>query len=48
MRDIAEEVGAEKKYDLILETTESGMIYRSSAVTDITTTVVERYNSKHP
>jgi len=48
MRDIAEEVGAEKKYDLILETTESGMIYRSSSVTDITTTVVERYNSKHP
>ncbi len=48
MRDIAEEVGAEKKYDLILETTESGMIYRSSSVTDITTTVVDRYNAKHP
>lgn len=48
MRDIAEEVGAEQKYDLILEATESGMIYRSSSVTDITTTVVQRYNAKHP
>ena len=48
MRDIAEEVGAEKKYDLILETTESGMIYRSSTVIDVTTTVVDRYNAKHP
>ena len=48
MCNIAEEVGAEKKYDLILEATESGMIYRSSSVNDITTTVVDRYNAKHP
>jgi len=47
MRDIAEELGAEKKYDLVLEVTESGMVYRSTSVTDITKDVISRYNAKH-
>lgn len=48
MRLIAEEVAAEKKYDLVLEATESGMIYRSSSVDDITSIVVTKYNAKYP
>ena len=48
MRVIAEEVAAEKKYDLVLEATESGMIYSSPSVDDITSIVVTKYNTKHP
>ena len=48
MRVIAEEIGAQKEYDLVLEMTESGMIYRSDSVNDITGDVVNKYNVKHP
>ena len=48
MRAVAEEIGAEKKYELIFEATESGLIYKSSGVDDITSSVIEKYNAKHP
>ena len=48
MRAVAEEIGAEKKYELIFESTESGLIYKASGVDDITTSVIEKYNTKHP
>lgn len=48
MRAVAEGIGAEKKYDLIFESTESGLIYKSSGVDDITSSVIEKYNAKHP
>lgn len=48
MRAVAEGIGAEKKYDLIFEATESGLIYKSSGVDDITSSVIEKYNAKHP
>ncbi len=48
MRIIAEEIGAQKEFDLVLEVTESGMIHRSSSVSDITNDVVSKYNTKHP
>ena len=48
MRVIAEEVGAEKKYELVFEVTESGMIYKASTVPDITEFVIQKYNAKYP
>ena len=48
MRTISEEVGAEKKYDLIFESTESGLIYKDSKVPDITDLVIQRYDVRHP
>ena len=48
MRVIAEEVGAEKKYELVFEVTESGMIYKATTVPDITDVVIQKYNTKYP
>ena len=48
MRAVAEEIGTEKKYELVFETTESGLIYKAPGVDDITSTVVEKYNTKLP
>ncbi len=35
------------KVDLVLEITESGVVYRSAQVEDITDQVITRYNAKH-
>lgn len=48
MRVIAEEIGAEERYDLVFESTESGLIYKDSSIPDITDLLIQRYDSKHP
>jgi outer membrane protein len=48
MRVIAEEVGKENSYDLVFESTESGLIYKDSSIPDITDTVIQRYDARHP
>ena len=48
MRVIAEEIGAEKKYDLVFESTESGLIYKDSSIPDITDLLIQNYDAKHP
>ena len=45
MRGISEQIGAEKGYDLILEMTESGVVYIGPNVTDITGELIKRYDS---
>ena len=45
MRGISEQIGAEKGYDLILEATESGVVYSGPSVTDITAELIQRYDS---
>ena len=48
MRAVTVAIGAEKKYELIFEATESGLIYKDSGVEDITSIVITKYNAKHP
>jgi outer membrane protein len=43
---VAEEIGTEKGYNLVLEATESGVVFHSG-VTDVTAELVRRYNAKH-
>jgi outer membrane protein len=43
---VAEEIGTQGGYNLVLEATESGVIFHSG-VTDITDELVKRYNAKH-
>jgi outer membrane protein len=47
MRAIASEIGKEKGYDLILETSAGGVVYWGSAL-DITQELITRYNAKNP
>jgi Skp family chaperone for outer membrane proteins len=44
---VAEQIGKEKGYNLILESNESGVVY-VSGVDDITDDLVTRYNAQHP
>ena len=48
MRVVANEIGVEKQYDMVFEATESGVVYHSSNVPDVTTELITRYNKKHP
>ena len=47
MRTIAEQIGKEKGYTLILEATEGGVVYNGGAV-DITSELVKRYDAANP
>ena len=47
MKGVSGELGKEKKLDLILEVTESGVMYQSSSVQDLTQELIMRYDSKH-
>jgi outer membrane protein len=47
MRAIASEIGKEKGYDLILETSAGGVVYWGSTL-DITQDLITRYNAKNP
>ena len=47
MKSISSEIGAKKSLDLILEATESGVVYRSSSVLDITPEVIKMYDAKY-
>ena len=47
MKGIAEVLGAEKKLDLILETTESGLVYKADQIQDLTDEVIKRYDAKY-
>ena len=47
MKAISSELGAKKSLDLILEATESGVVYRSSSVVDLTPEVIKMYDAKH-
>ncbi|MFT5685560.1 MAG: outer membrane protein [Myxococcota bacterium] len=44
MRGISEQIGSERSYDLILEKTESGVVFTGVAVTDITGELIKRYD----
>jgi Skp family chaperone for outer membrane proteins len=45
MRGISEQIGAEKGYDLILEATESGVIFTGPSVINITDELIKRFDS---
>ena len=47
MKDISATLGKEKDLDLILEATESGVVYKSSSVVDLTSDVIKRYDAKY-
>jgi Skp family chaperone for outer membrane proteins len=47
MREITETLGKEKDLDLILEQTESGLVYQGSSVVDLTDTVIKLYDEKY-
>ena len=47
MKDISASIGKEKDLDLILEATESGIVYRSSSVVDLTSDLIKRYDAKY-
>ena len=47
MKGIAEAIGVEKKLDLILETTESGLVYKADQIEDLTDEVIKRYDTKY-
>jgi outer membrane protein len=47
MRAIAGEIGKEKGYDLILETSAGGVVYWGTPL-DITQDLITRYNAKNP
>ena len=47
MRSIAEVIGKEKSLDLILEVTESGVVYRGPGVEDLTELVIKQYDAKY-
>jgi len=47
MRAIASELGKEKGYDLILETSAGAVVYSGGAL-DITQDLITRYNAKNP
>ncbi len=43
---VAEEIGKEKGYNLVLEATESGVVFHNG-VDDITEELIKRYNARH-
>ncbi len=43
---VAEEIGKEKGYNLVLEATESGVVFHQG-VDDITAELIKRYNARH-
>jgi outer membrane protein len=43
---VAEEIGKERGYNLVLEATESGVVF-NQGVDDITAELVKRYNARH-
>jgi len=45
MRVISEQIGQEKGYDLVLELTESGIVYQGAGVIDITPELIKRYDT---
>ena len=47
MKGIVEVLGKEKQLDLILETTESGLVYKADNVEDLTDEVIKRYDAKY-
>ena len=47
MKGIAEAIGTEKKLDLILEKTESGLVYKADQIQDLTDEVIKRYDAKY-
>ena len=47
MRTISGDLGKEKNLDLILEKTESGVVYHANSVTDLTQELIMRYDSKY-
>jgi Skp family chaperone for outer membrane proteins len=47
MRAIAGDIGKEKGYDLILETSAGGVVYWGNTL-DITPDLIARYNLKNP
>ena len=47
MKGIAEVLGKEKQLDLILETTESGLVYKADNIEDLTDEVIKRYDAKY-
>ena len=46
-KGIAETIGQEKKLDLILETTESGLVFKADDIQDLTDEVIKRYDAKY-
>ena len=47
MKEISTSLGKEKDLDLILEATESGIVYKSPSVVDLTSDVIKRYDAKY-
>ena len=47
MKDISATIGNEKSLDLILEATESGIVYKSPLVMDLTGDLIKRYDAKY-
>ena len=46
LRGVAEKLGQDKGYTLILEVTEGGVVYAGSGVTDITDTLIQKYDAQ--
>ena len=46
LQEVAEKIGTEKGYMLVLEVTEGGVIYSGKGVTDITDTLIARYDAQ--
>ena len=48
MKAISGELGQSKELDLVLETTESGIVYQGPSVLDLTPEVIKMYDARHP
>jgi len=48
MKAISGELGQSKSLDLVLEATESGVVYQGSSVIDLTPEVIKMYDVRHP
>ena len=48
MKAISGELGKTKSLDLVLETTESGVVYQGPSVLDLTPEVIKMYDERHP
>ncbi len=46
MRTISEQIAAEKGYDIVLESTEGGVVYAGPTVTNITEDLIKRYDAQ--
>lgn len=47
MKAISEDLGKSKSLDLVLEATESGVVYKGPSVIDLTPDVIKMYDAKH-